>query len=291
MGKYYDNDVEFSSGLGRFIHMLTWPIRKFYIIIPVATLIYVTPIFFDVKPNEVHLWYKEKSIELYEKSMENEYVKISVEKVGSWYGTAKSWFTGETEEKTKSFSAPKRKLGAGKNEALVDLPKPRNIQRKAFDKASEIVPVEVVGLETVTYSDASQNVSNVEIVNSENANLTIGNLSDGNIKVSDLINPEKKFASLVYLQTTKEVKGEAKIMNANEVEINGVYILLYGVYVNPISVVAKDAEKYLTSKATNMSCHIVAYTVQNVATAVCFDGDENINQSLIRKNLTKNVGL
>ena len=292
MGKHYNSDIEFSSGIGRFLHALTWPIRKFYIIIPLATLLYVTPIFFDIKPNEVHLWYKEKSLELYQKSMKNEFVKTSVEKTSSLGKTAQTWFSSEKSEQAFKTLPHHRDVIKGKgNEVLVDMPKQIKTQRKAFDRTSEVVPVEVKGLENAAYTENSVNVSAVELMNNETPNLTIGSLSNGSLNVEELINLEKKVAGLVYLKTSKILKGEAKVVNANELEVKGVYVLLYGVYVAPDSSVGKEATQYLEEKTSSseIKCNIVAYTVQGVATAVCFADGENLNKELIEKKLTKNV--
>ncbi|MDD4556732.1 MAG: hypothetical protein PHE89_05365 [Alphaproteobacteria bacterium] len=291
MGRYLNNDIEFSSGVGKFIHLLTWPIRKFYIVIPLLTLIYVTPIFFDVKPNEVHRWYGDRFAELGDKAMEYKFIKTPVEKISSWFSVEEETFASPQKPKIKKAKAP---MGDAKSKLLVDMPKPKTqvYKRKSFDKAAKVVPVEVKGIEEVAYSDDAQNISDVEIVTGDEV-LTIGSLPNSSTQVSDLINVERKSKSLVYLRVPKDIQGKAEIINANEIKVDGAYILLYGIYVNPNTVVGQDAMKYLQEWTNNkeVKCSVVAYTFQNVATAVCFVGEENLNKTLIRMDLTKNVAL
>ena len=53
-----------SKGLPAFLHKLfmviSYPIRKPFIFIPLLVLLYLAPTFMGVKPTEVHLWYWSK---------------------------------------------------------------------------------------------------------------------------------------------------------------------------------------------------------------------------------------
>lgn len=104
---------------------------------------------------------------------------------------------------------------------------------------------------------------------------------------------DKKVYALKYLDIPHEVFGKAKVHNCNEIEINGEFIMMYGIYVHPYTAKGTSATEYLKSliDGKDVKCGIVAYTDQNIATGICYFGGENINRSLVLKGYTKNVAL
>ena len=103
----------------------------------------------------------------------------------------------------------------------------------------------------------------------------------------------RKNLPLVYLDKPEEIIGMAKVQNANELEVDGKYIFLYGVYVNPETEKGLEAQKFLEKYVKNhvVRCEVVAYTTQNVATGLCYIGSDNLNRLLVIQKYSKNVAL
>ena len=103
----------------------------------------------------------------------------------------------------------------------------------------------------------------------------------------------KRNLPLIYLDVPKEVIGVTKVYNANEIEVDGTYIFLYGIYVNPETELGLEAKKFLENVVKNqvVRCSIVAYTFQDIATGMCYVGGENINRMLVTHKFSKNVAL
>ena len=104
---------------------------------------------------------------------------------------------------------------------------------------------------------------------------------------------EKKVSSLKYLDYPYEITGQATVHDNNEIEVNGEFIIMYGIYMHPYTVQGGQATQYLKDLIENkvVTCGIVAYTTQNIATGICYYGGENLNRSMVIKGLTKNVAL
>lgn len=288
-----DDDLELSSGLGKLIHALTWPIRKFYITIPLLTLILATPIFFGVKVTEIPVWYKEKSIEAWN---EAPYY------FASGYNKIKGMLGFEVDDvKVASKKKSKRKLQNATQERgidiLVDAPKRRTSatsRRKGFNVAENDIPriaIEVEGGEIIETTEIEDIVVYSDVSQPTPAQPNQAKIEDE--PISFVIRPSAQRLPLIYLQTPKTISGKAIIRNANELEVDNVYILLYGIYAKPDTIEGAQARAYLDIRARkgDIKCSIVAYTYQNVATAVCFSGRENLNKSLVEKGYSQNVAL
>ena len=98
---------------------------------------------------------------------------------------------------------------------------------------------------------------------------------------------------LRYLDEPEEISGEAKVYNANEMEVGGTYVFLYGVYSNPRSARGVKAAVFLRDalKGETVKCLILAYTADNVATGECFAGDVSINKILVDRGFSDRVAL
>lgn len=104
---------------------------------------------------------------------------------------------------------------------------------------------------------------------------------------------DKRVSQLKYVDYPHEIEGKATVYNSNEIEINGEYILMYGIYVHPYTARGTNATKYLKAliENKNVKCGIVAYTDQELATGICYFGKENLNRSLVIKGYSKNIAL
>ena len=99
--------------------------------------------------------------------------------------------------------------------------------------------------------------------------------------------------SLIYLENPRDISGISFVYHANAIDVNGVYVMLFGVYADPQTEkgvnTALFLEKLIENK--NVSCKIVAFTTQNVPTGICFIDNMNINRLLVLKGLSENVAL
>lgn len=287
MKGFKKGEFDLSSGLGKFIHVMLWPIRKFYITIPLAALIYVTPIFLGAKPGEVWSWYKEKTIKTYGDVESSKLITDSVSRV-------KEMFTNVEMEEYGGVRYAKTNDEERGKDTLVDIRKPRTqaATRKGFDVAGSDIPrieIEVDGVERPVELKSEPAIEEeIEEIVVQPTDVTTGKKSLKNkvvIKPNDL--------PLNFLKEPQEVEGQAMIINSNELDIDGKIILLYGVYVAPNSSIGFKAKSLLEEKVKNklVQCVIVATTKQDIATAVCFVDDENLNKLLVDKGLSENVAL
>lgn len=290
------NDTEQASDLGKVLHILFWPFRKFYIVIPVLALIYVTPVFFEVNPRKVHIWYKDKAIEVYEQILETPFISRSINKAKETFGMDN---TPAKNHKNNIKLAP--------SENLVDMNKPRSKvgSRKTFEKSDELYKFDIKkDTENQVIKEEYAKVVEEELVDKEDDKTikiikgkTVANINMDRLPDSDTsrfkLNPNAKKLPLTYLENPKDINGKAIIINSNEIEINGIHILLYGIYIHPLTADGKKAKSYLeeTTSDKDVKCSIVAYTTQKVATAVCFVGNENLNETLVKLGITKNIAL
>ena len=108
-----------------------------------------------------------------------------------------------------------------------------------------------------------------------------------------VVTPPAKKLALVYVENPRNLSGPAKVVNANELIINGENIFLYGIYANPQSTAGQNAKKYLEEIVADktVDCVIGAYTLQAIATGICTVGNLNINKALVDAGYSKDVAL
>lgn len=96
---------------------------------------------------------------------------------------------------------------------------------------------------------------------------------------------------LRYLPEFLEIRGVAQVYNPNEIMVGNTYVILYGIYTDPKSQNYAYAKDFLQEKVggKTIRCDIVAYTKQEVATAVCYAGAKSINDELVETHLAKRV--
>lgn len=98
---------------------------------------------------------------------------------------------------------------------------------------------------------------------------------------------------LVYLDNPQKISGKVRVVNANELRIDGQLVFLYGIYADPASEKGKQAEEYLRNNAEGQEadCFIGAYAKDGAGTAICFCQGKNINQTLVDLNYSRNITL
>ncbi len=285
-----DNDLTL-SGWSAFFHKVAmfflFPLRKPLIFFPILLILFLAPTFRGVKPAEVHTWYWGK--------------------LKSYTNYVFDFVKNQTKEALPQNFELKLPLSEEENieakgtDKLVDYPVADvNASRKAmFERANGgFQPVDIHN-EVEAEPTVTDDLLEAEVLTklAEEVLQTVPEEETPQYEVSEVSHPEQpkiqKKLPLVYLDEPKEVIGMAKVHNANEVEVDGTYIFLYGIYVNPDTEEGLQTKKFLEETLKNqvVRCSIVAYTLQDVATGMCYVGGENINQLLVKKSFSKNVAL
>ncbi len=274
---YFGPMTGFKGFLHRVAMILLYPLRKPLIFIPVLILMYLIPTFIGSKPSEVHLWYWNK-------------IKNGYNFVAETVSDKVKPIVGKTEVLMPELGGkmlPERGI-----DQLVGT-KQKAIRRQMFEKAKS-APQAVDILE-------NQEVVSVEEVKKEQA-LIQAEKTDAimeEVAKNDNLQPEKQkivvseTLPLIYVENQIDVSGAAIVQNANEMIVNGTYLFLYGIYVDPNTPKGIEAKKFLEQmvKGKTVRCNIVAYTYQEVATALCEVDGQSINQKMVDDGLSKNVAL
>lgn len=260
---YFGPMTGFKGILHRTAMFLLYPLRKPLIFFPLLILLYLIPTFIGARPSEVHVWYWNKI-----KSAYNSAAGVVSDKVNPWFANK--------EEATPELGGkvlPERGI-----DQLVGM-RQKAVRRQMFEKAkSAPQAVDILENEEVVP------VSRLSGTNSRSRNMAPAGSST--VTVSQKL-------PLVYLKDPVSVSGKALVQNANEIIVDGTYIFLYGIYVDPNLPKGIEAKKYLEQfvKDKVVRCDIVAYTYQDIATALCYVDDDSINQRLVDEEFSRNVAL
>lgn len=262
------NDSLMLRGWNKFLHRLflfvTFPFRRPLIFIPLIIIAYLAPTFMGAKPAEVHLWYwnKIKSQTSGISSAISEKTQAIIPMVDNLNISMPSM---------DSFKPTSKPI-----EQVIDTPQtaPQNIRRQMFEKAKE-TPEAIDVLKTAKLQPDFSNVQSIQ------PNTTVQQ-------------PEvKKKLPLIYADNEEIVSGQAKVNNANEIEINDKAYFLHGIYVDPNTQKGLEAKSFLkTIIGENIiKCQIKAFTYQGIGTAICTVNGENINRLMVDRGYSKNVAL
>lgn len=274
-----DNDyIGPSRGWAKLMHRLVmlilWPLRRPVLFVVLVVILFLAPTFMGVKPMEVHHWYWNKI-----KSSSSEVKTMVADK------------TKEMLPNMPKVEMPSIKVSSTSDKTVpaakvVDMPVKEG-RRKMFEKAKS-APVAI---------DIMQQKSQIaeDVVKSSSLSQTEAGVSqpstpkDNNQQPA----PAKKKLALVYVKEPKFIFGPGQVINANELNINGESIFLYGIYVDPNTDKGQEAKVYLqkTIAAQPVNCRVEAYTYQGIATAICVVNGINLNKALVENGYSKNVSL
>lgn len=278
---YFGPMTGFKGFLHRTAMFLLYPLRKPLIFFPLLILLYLIPTFIGGRPSEVHVWYWNKI-----KSAYNSAAGVVSDKVNPWFADKE-----EAVPELGGKALPERGI-----DQLVGM-RQKAVRRQMFEKAKsapQAVDIleneEVVPVSEIKRDEQPQPAADVV----QEYNDKISELSSRNTAPagSATITVSQKLP-LVYLKDPVPVSGKALVQNANEIIVDGTYIFLYGIYVDPNLPKGIEAKKYLEQfvKDKVVRCDIVAYTYQDIATALCYVDDDSINQRLVDEEFSRNVAL
>lgn len=278
---YFGPMTGFKGFLHRTAMFLLYPLRKPLIFFPLLILLYLIPTFIGARPSEVHVWYWNKI-----KSAYNSAAGVVSDKVNPWFADKE-----EAVPELGGKALPERGI-----DQLVGM-RQKAVRRQMFEKAKsapQAVDIleneEVVPVSEIKRDEQPQPAADVV----QEYNDKISELSSRNMAPagSSTVTVSQKLP-LVYLKDPVSVSGKALVQNANEIIVDGTYIFLYGIYVDPNLPKGIEAKKYLEQfvKDKVVRCDIVAYTYQDIATALCYVDDDSINQRLVDEEFSRNVAL
>ena len=265
------DDIGTSKGFMKLFHktmmFILLPLRKPLIVLPVLIALYAAPTFFGVKPGDVPEWYWKKFSKATSdvgEAVSRQSQKILPEAVKNL----------ELPQVSEIFESEEKAI-----DRVVDRPV-KSVGRQMFERAK-------TAPDTVDILRQRQVVAENAVVSEKNV-LSEKASAAGDTKVQ----PRKKLA-LVYVNEPQSVSGLVRVVNANELEINGASLFLYGIYVDPNTQKGIEAMVFLRQivKGKTVRCQIEAYTYQNIATGICFVDELNINQTMVDKGFSKNVAL
>lgn len=279
-------------GWKKWLHKLflfvTYPFRKPLIILFILIVMFLAPTFRGVKPAEVHLWYWGK-------------IKAAFSSVSEIVSKKTQEFIPEniSMPSLQDFKGPEKAI-----EQVVDMPEntPQSVRRKMFEKARDdqaaIQSVDILETEETAHVPQAVPAAGNDIQIPAAPVLPAGDVAIRRNETTSVLSgqiqpPEKKKLPLVYLNRTEEISGKARVNNANELEIKGKTVFLYGIYVDPRTQKGIEAKNYLKSliEDNEVFCSIPAYTYQGIATARCQVNGVDINRALVDGGYSKNVAL
>lgn len=269
--KVRDDGIRPLRGWAKFFHRLgrvvLWPARHPLLTFFVLLILFLAPTFRGVKPVNVHKWYGNQIYDLYNKAL-------------VWWGVREPEVKPGAFKFTPEEAAPAPVVPAEiKTQEPVDVNAPNILDVLKGGTEPEAKPeAETLPAETEPEEKGSVVRNNIRIPKDESLYAYPA---------------DKKVYALKYVDYPHEVVGKAIVHNCNEIEIDGEFIMMYGVYVHPYTARGVNATKYLKDliDGKEVKCGIVAYTDQDIATGICYYGNENINRTMVIKGYTKNVAL
>ncbi len=258
---YFGPTTGFMGFLHRVVMILLYPFRKPLIFIPVLILMYLIPTFIGSKPSEVHLWYWNK--------IKSGYAYVSEIVLGK---------VSPLIDKTENLvpDVVKSSLQERGIDQLVGT-KQKVVRRQMFEKAKAAPQaVDILESEEVVSVEEGKREQALALVAKQEAEAQTLQQAKPQAEIQHI--EISKTLPLIYLDNPTEISGEAQVQNANEMVVNGTYLFLYGIYVEPNSVEGLNAQKYLEQHVKDkiVRCNIVAYTYQEVATALCYVDGTNV---------------
>lgn len=273
-----DNDFGPSKGWAKFLHtivrFLLWPVRHPIISIIILLILFLAPTFMGVKPAEVHLWYfgklKDTTTEVSDKVISKGKDIIGSDDVV-------------------------RPIGPANLDRVVETPADQqNTHRRMFEKAQPASDGPKIDIMKQPQKDIVDVVE--DTVFSDPATQTqqpaVPSVSNRPTVYEGFEAPQDRLG-LIYLNNPQEIRGEAIIINANELYIGNDAIILFGIYVDPNTSKGIQAKEFLEDYIgfNTIRCVIQAYTKEGAATGYCFQNGVNLNYLMVDKGFSKDVAL
>lgn len=282
---FYKNRNKIISFLFKWALRLSFPLRKPLAFVLILLALFLIPTFCGIKPLTVPAWYWEKIKSGYS------YVADSVVR-----------FWKKSDINVAFIKSPFAEKGVDKLVDSLDN-RAQKSKRQAFGQASQ-VPVAVNVQQQDDASDIVVPVFHDETENFEEATIKIVQKRKVAPAISIENNPpeltkkpdnsyNRAVRGLIYLEKPQSLSGKITVYDVNTLDVNGTYLILFGIYADPKSPDGAAGRAYLLKNydGKNAVCQIIAYTEQHVATAICYVDNVNLNKQLVIKGYSLNVAL
>lgn len=280
--KKKEEDIKQISGATGVFHkivmFITYPFRKplrcLFFLAALGAIVYFIPVMYGVKPEKVYDWY----VKLVHDVNEQIIIPHTQKEKGTDTLVESNYATGQREIRRQMFVKASGRAPQKVDVLAEEASEVVNIGdiRRAEDNA-ENYDEQPIAPEKTTVEEQSNVVAVQHPVVTEDF---------------DYRRHYGEFDSLNYLNEPVEVRGTAKIHNANELTVNDTYIFLYGIYSNPLNGRGVKAGVFLKNlvKDEEVLCQILAYTKEGqVATAECYVGETDINNLMVKNGFSDKV--
>ena len=280
--KKKEEDIKQISGATGVFHkivmFITYPFRKplrcLFFLAALGAIVYFIPVMYGVKPEKVYDWY----VKLVHDVNKQIIIPHTQKEKGTDTLVESNYATGQREIRRQMFVKASGRAPQKVDVLAEEASEVVNIGdiRRAEDNA-ENYDEQPIAPEKTTVEEQSNVVAVQHPVVTEDF---------------DYRRHYGEFDSLNYLNEPVEVRGTAKIHNANELTVNDTYIFLYGIYSNPLNGRGVKAGVFLKNlvKDEEVLCQILAYTKEGqVATAECYVGETDINNLMVKNGFSDKV--
>lgn len=280
--KKKEEDIKQISGATGVFHkivmFITYPFRKplrcLFFLAALGAIAYFIPVMYGVKPEKVYDWY----VKLVHDVNEQIIIPHTQKEKGTDTLVESNYATGQREIRRQMFAK-----ASGRAPQKVDI---------LAEEASEVVNIgDIRRAEDNTENYYEQPIKPEKTTVEEQSNV-VAVQHPVVTEDFDYRRHYGEFDSLNYLNEPVEVRGTAKIHNANELTVNDTYIFLYGIYSNPLNGRGVKAGVFLKNlvKDEEVLCQILAYTKEGqVATAECYVGETDINNLMVKNGFSDKV--
>ncbi len=280
--KKKEEDIKQISGATGVFHkivmFITYPFRKplrcLFFLAALGAIVYFIPVIYGVKPEKVYDWY----VKLVHDVNEQIIVPHTQKEKGTDTLVESNYATGQREIRRQMFVK-----ASGRAPQKVDV---------LAEEASEVVNIGDIRRAEDNAENYDEQPITPEKTTVEEQSNVVAVQHPVVTEDFDYRRHYGEFDSLNYLNEPVEVRGTAKIHNANELTVNDTYIFLYGIYSNPLNGRGVKAGVFLKNlvKDEEVLCQILAYTKEGqVATAECYVGETDINNLMVKNGFSDKV--
>ena len=280
--KKKEEDIKQISGATGVFHkivmFITYPFRKplrcLFFLAALGAIVYFIPVMYGVKPEKVYDWY----VKLVHDVNEQIIVPHTQKEKGTDTLVESNYATGQREIRRQMFVK-----ASGRAPQKVDV---------LAEEASEVVNIGDIRRAEDNAENYDEQPITPEKTTVEEQSNVVAVQHPVVTEDFDYRRHYGEFDSLNYLNEPVEVRGTAKIHNANELTVNDTYIFLYGIYSNPLNGRGGKAGVFLKNlvKDEEVLCQILAYTKEGqVATAECYVGETDINNLMVKNGFSDKV--
>ena len=303
----------FLGWLHRVVMLITFPIRKFWLIFSVLLIVLIIliaiPMFYGIQLRDVWDWYMVKMpnhefVEAKDKALFG--AKEQVDKLRRNF---KEILPDKKSADVKKAEEPKKEIKLV-SWNVAEFRKAKYVPQKQFpiikkfedlrkEKAAVIreqaaavaeTPSESVIVSEDVYVAPEQNTNTS---GGEEGRFSTGENTERTVDIERYYN-KVNFPDLMYLSEPEIIEGEAVIKGPNSLSIGDRYIYLYGIHSDERRHDIESAVRYLQdiTSGRNVYCAAVAYSRKTQdPVALCFMNKVLLNRSLVDHNLAKNIAL